>query len=424
MHAVGHLDAPTEAPTRAGGPGGRDGRDGGERGLAWWAFGVAAASRLLVLAIGYLARSDLRVLHPQVMILPPRSDLYHGALGRLLDGWANMDGGWYLSIAQHGYAHRFSEAFFPLYPLLVRIVAGTGMGYVPAGIVLSLVFFSAAAVLLYRLTADALGERTALWTVVFLSIAPTSFFFQAVYTESLFLLLSVALFYFARRRQWLAAGVMGLLATLTRSAGVVLVVPLALFYLQSCDWQWRRLRAGLVAVLLVPCGLAIYMAYLWRARGDPLLFSQVEQKWHRRFGAPYLTAWQGLRSGVVSLTRLMAHGGLVQFSTYFARFHNLAGLTNAVVLVSVAAVIALGWRRLSTPYNAYAALALIFVLANPDTGQPLASLPRYAVVVFPLYMAIAACTERRPVIRALIVAACLTGLVVLTARFVLFAWVA
>ena len=87
-------------------------------------------------------------------------------------------------------------------------------------------------------------------------------------------------------------------------------------------------------------------------------------------------------------------------------------------------MIALGWRRLSSPYNALCALALIFVLANPDTGQPLASLPRYAVVVFPLYMAMAACTQRRPVIRALIVAACLTGLVVLTARFVLFAWVA
>jgi Mannosyltransferase (PIG-V) len=392
--------------------------------LAWWALGVVLASRLFVMVVGYLARSNLHVLRPHAMILAPPSDLYRGPIGFLLNGWANMDGGWYLSIAHHGYAHRYSEAFFPLYPMLVRLLAGASVGYVPAAIALSLVCFVAAAMLLFRLTADALGGRVAFWTVVFLSIAPTSFFFQAVYTESLFLLLSVALFFFAERRQWLAAGLMGLLATLTRSAGVVLVVPLALFYLQACDWQWRRLRAGLLAVLLVPCGLAIYMAYLWRARGDPLLFSQVEKRWHRHYAAPYLTVWQGLRAGVLGMTRLFTHDRLLMPSTYFARFHNVAGLTNAIVLVVVAAVIVLGWRRLGTPYNAYAALALVFVLTNPDTGQPLASLPRYSVVMFPLYMAVAACTQRRPIIRALIVSLCLVGLVILTARFVLFAWVA
>ena len=398
--------------------------EGHERSLVWWALAIVLASRLFILVVGYLARSNLHILHPHPMIRPAPSDLYRGPIGVLLNGWANMDGGWYLSIAHHGYAHRYSEAFFPLYPMLVRLFAGTGVGYVPAAIAVSVICFVAAAMLLFRLTTDALGGRVALWTVVFLSIAPTSFFFQAVYTESLFLLLSVALFFFAQRRQWLAAGLMGLLATLTRSAGVVLVVPLTLFYLHSCDWQWRRLRGGLLAVLLVPCGLAIYMAYLWRARGDPLLFSKAERIWHRHYAAPYLTAWQGLRSGFLGLARLVSHDRLFELSTYFARFHNVAGLTNAIVLICVVPVIVLGWRRLSSPYNLYAACALIFVLANPDAGQPLASLPRYAVVVFPLYMAVAACTQRRPVIRALIVAACLAGLVVLTARFVLFAWVA
>jgi hypothetical protein len=95
-----------------------------------------------------------------------------------------------------------------------------------------------------------------------------------------------------------------------------------------------------------------------------------------------------------------------------------------VVLIVAVVLIALGWRRLSAPYNSYAVLAVLFMLCNPAARQPLASLPRYTLVVFPLYMAVAACTQRRPLIRWLVVSVCLVGLAWLTARFVLFAWVA
>jgi hypothetical protein len=67
---------------------------------------------------------------------------------------------------------------------------------------------------------------------------------------------------------------------------------------------------------------------------------------------------------------------------------------------------------------------LTFALCNPATGEPLLSLPRLVLVVFPLFMALAACTERRPMVRALLVGVCLVGLAWLTARFVIFAWVA
>ena len=396
-----------------------------ERTLVWWALGVAVSSRLFIFLIGFLARSTLPIRHPHLTVVAQPSVLYHGAVGRLLDGWTSYDAAWYLNIAQHGYAHPRSEAFFPLYPLLVHLLGSTGMGYTPAGIVISLACFVAAAMLLYRLTADVLGARAALWTVVFLSIAPTSFFFQAIYTESLFLLVSVALCFFAQRRQWLLAGLMGLLATLTRSTGVVLAVPLALFYLQSVDWQWRRIRAGILSALLVPCGLAIYMVYLWNARDNPLVFARIEHTWGRHFALPYVTVWNGLRDGYLGAAHVVAHDGFSHLSVRL--WQNNAGITslmNLVALVIAAALIAFGWRRLAAPYTAYAVLALIFLLSNPAARQPLMSLPRFALVVFPLFMALAACTERRPLIRALVVGVCLVGLAWLTARFVLFVSVA
>ncbi len=401
--------------------GGRDASPG----LAWLALGVVVLSRLFIFAIGFLARSTLVVLHPHAMILAEPSVLYRGAAGRLLNGWANVDAGWYLSIAQHGYAHRYSEAFFPLYPLAVHAVAQSGLGYTLAGVTLSLICFVAAAMLLYRLTADALGPRTALWTVVFLSIAPTSFFFQAVYTESLFLLVSVALFFFAQRRRWLLAGLMGLLASLTRSTGVVLVFPLALLYLQSVGWHWRRVRLEALSVLLVPCGLAAYMAYLWQAHGDPMLYAHLEHRWHRYFAAPYVTVWQGAKYGYLGAAHILTDGRLLHPTILLWRSSvDTVNVGNFIALVVVAALIVLGWRRLGAACNAYAALALLFTLANPENTEPLVSLPRYMVVVFPLFMALGVCTKDRPRTRALLVGLCLVGLAWLTARFVLFAWVA
>jgi hypothetical protein len=400
---------------------------GRESSLARWALGIALLSRVFIFAVGFLARTTLHVQHPRVMILAPPALLFRGSAGRLFDGWANWDGGWYLSIARSGYAHRFSEAFFPLYPLLVGLLGGYGRGLLLTGIAVSLICFVAAALLLYRLTAGALGERTAFWTVIFLSVAPTSLFFQAVYTESLFLLLSVALFFFAERRRWLLAGLMGLLASLTRNSGVLLLVPLLLFYLQSIDWQWRRIRFQVLGVLLVPCGLLIYMAYLGHARGNPLLFAKLEHRWHRYFTAPYVTLWQGARYAYLGADHL--------FSTL--REHTWSGLQpvgggvgdlpsliNFVALVIVVVLIVLGWRRLSAPYTAYALLVVSFVLLNPVPHQPLVSLPRYVLVVFPLYMTLSASTEGRPRLRAALVALSLLGLTWLTARFVLSAWVA
>ncbi|HZL64689.1 MAG TPA: hypothetical protein VFD50_07095, partial [Thermoleophilia bacterium] len=155
--------------------------------------------------------------------------------------------------------------------------------YVIGGIVISLVSYGVAMVLLYKLTKELFGPTVAAWTVALISWFPTSVVFSAVYSESLFLMLTVAAFWFATRRRWFLAGLAGLLAALTRNSGLLLVVPLLLLYGRECGWSLRRvslrwprdLRLGLL--LLVPAGLLLYMGYLQARFGKPLLFSTVEK---------------------------------------------------------------------------------------------------------------------------------------------------
>ncbi|HZL65084.1 MAG TPA: mannosyltransferase family protein, partial [Thermoleophilia bacterium] len=164
---------------------------------------AAVLSRVAVLLAGFLWVSSHGVMHVSLVIRDPRyAEALHGVAGRLIDPWAHWDGVWFVRIATTGYAHAHSTAFFPLYPLLMRALAPmTGGNYVIAGIVISLVSYGVAMVLLYKLAKGLFGATAAAWTVALISWFPTSVVFSAVYSESLFLMLTVAAFWFATRRR-------------------------------------------------------------------------------------------------------------------------------------------------------------------------------------------------------------------------------
>jgi len=200
-----------------------DTRDAAGPGAGRWAVAVAAGTRALLVLITVLTTYTVGVRVRAVWLRDPlHAEVLHGLLKRVLEPWAHWDGVWFIRIAADGYgAHAQSQAFFPLYALLVRGVALlTGHYYVVAGLVVSLVCYAGAMVVLFRLARELLGPRVALWSVVFISFFPTALFFQAVYSESLFLLLTLLSFWWARRGRWALAGVAGLLAVLTRSTNV------------------------------------------------------------------------------------------------------------------------------------------------------------------------------------------------------------
>src|SRR5712691_7611446 len=145
----------------------------------------------------------------------------------LFTSWNHWDAANYVRIAQFGYESKFDLAFFPLFPLLI---SGFGhvlgdWAYLAAGTLISNAALFALLIVMYELAVDIGGEKVARRTVLYLCIFPAALFFFAAYNESLFILLTASMFLALRRQRWWVAGLLGLLAALTRSAGVLLVIP-------------------------------------------------------------------------------------------------------------------------------------------------------------------------------------------------------
>src|SRR4051812_49256534 len=225
--------------------------------------------------------------------------LTHAIADPVLAPLARWDSVWYLRIADGGDGDDPSRAaFFPLYPLLVRglgtAFGGSHAGLLVAAFLVSLAAFLGALVLLYRLTELELGRRLARPTLLLLAVFPAAVYFGAPYSESLFLMLAVGAFYAARTGRWAWAGACAGLASGTRSAGLLLVLPLALIW-----WQSRPRRVGDAAWLLwAPAGIAVYAAWLGLVEGDALRFLDVQEAWSRELTVPLTGAWDGVVAAV------------------------------------------------------------------------------------------------------------------------------
>ncbi len=400
-------------------------------GLLRRALLLAAGSRVALFLVAFAAAGIIGVPNPSwTRRFPVGAEVFHGALGWLFNPWAHWDGTWYIKIAEYGYSNADgTAAFFPLYPLLVR-----GVGYVfggnlvIAGIVISLACYAGVVVVLYRLVALDFGQRTAFRATLYLSIFPTAFFFQAVYGESLFLLAALLCIYWCRTASWRLAGLAGLLAALTRSIGVLLIVPMAVMYLQSIDWSWRRLDWRAASLLLPAEGLLMWMAFLALAFGNPVLFLTSQSQWHRGLATPNYALWRGLESVVQGLRQLVSGQSAHLFwpvegtGSPFA----LANVNITAFLITAAACVLLlyGARRLPLAYTVWSLLAIGFPLLFPNTFQPLYSMPRFVLAAFPVFIALALFTERRPRAHLVVVVVSSVVLVALTVQFAIFAWVA
>jgi hypothetical protein len=317
-------------------------------------------------------------------------------LGAAIDVWARWDSDWFLKIAEQGYSWPSSTpAFFPLYPF---IVAGLGWvlgGHaVLTGVAVSLAAGAAAFALLYRLTFDRLGEDVARRTLLFLAVAPTSLFFGAVYSESLFLLLAVAAFLAAERGRFWQAGAVGGLALLTRSAGVALVPALIVL-----AWRAPDRRRALAGVALAPVLFSLYPLLLAVWIGHPFAFVEAQKVvWERRLSPA------GPLGGIVAA---LQHRELLDL-----------GVAAALVVLGVVA-----WRRIGAAYGVYTLASVAMPLTFVSDKFPLWSMQRLAVVVFPAFMALATVVRSR---RAVLATAAIlgAGLAVYVVRWSLWYWVA
>lgn len=202
---------------------------------------------------------------------------------RVLRPLFRWDAGWYLEIAQEGYAYdgdprrQQNIAFFPLYPLTCRLCrVVTGISIPLCAVLLSNLAFVVGLLALYALITWEIGSDVARSATLLLAFFPASLFFSTMYPESLFLAFSVLAYAAFRRRRFVQGGMWTALASATRAPGILLFVPLLLEGFRSRKERrvgWRVVSAGLLAA----SGPGAFMLYQWIAFGDPLASFKVQQ---------------------------------------------------------------------------------------------------------------------------------------------------
>ncbi len=326
------------------------------RNFDWALIKLILAIKFLILAVGAIS---FKVWQNQPFDSP---------LG-WLKVWNRWDAVHYQSIAQNGYQAigeaRFTLVFFPLYPLLTRLVAFCVSDYILSAFIVSGVASVAAGLLLKRLASTDEPEIIAQRAVWFLIIFPTSYFLHIGYTESLFLALVLGCFVSVRAGRWHLAGLLSLLAALCRINGLVLFPVLFVEALQEYRttkrWRWEWLwTLGALA------GFSCYLWLNYHVTGQAFTFiSYQQEQWFRNLATP----WTGIRMAFDAMWRSPAEAHMVGFEEFF--FAAL-GLVTTIFCA----------RLLRLPYTIWMALNWLLFTCTTFT----LSVPRYTLTLFPIYI--------------------------------------
>jgi hypothetical protein len=357
----------------------------------------------------------------------------------LVEPLRNWDGLWYRLIALEGYAGGLQSARAAFWPLFPGLMHGggvlTGLPVDVIGYLIANVAFLGALLILYRLIAlDCGNPAIAQGTLWALALFPTALFFSAVYTESLFLLLVVAALYLWRRDQLWLAGLVGIAAALCRSGGVFLILPFLVLLWDPHRRDWRAYWPDLIPAFLPIVGPLIFAAILQRDQGNWNAFIDVQEQWNRYSAMP----WETLQCAVEScfhlggepdgvswgwLQQLVANPSweLVTSTNWRVAMANSDVLELVVTVLSL--VLALFGLRLVPLYmTAWVLPGLLIPLLQPSQVHALMSMPRFVLVLFPLFVVLARLLRPNWIrIPAVIISVAL--LVILTTQFALWYWV-
>ena len=299
-------------------------------------------------------------------------------------GFGNFDGVHYLRIAQDGYIAANSQAFFPLYPLLIRFLnifpksttldtsIYTDPSYFFTGFILANILFIFALYFFYKLVRMDFGERIGYLSLILLLVFPTSYYFGSVYTESLFLLLAASSIFYIRKRNFILGGILAGLASGTRILGIMLF-PLLIVEIFRVG-RAERVKAWIGAAL-APLGAIFYMFYLKAVTGDFLYF---------------LTAQPGFGAERSAKPFILLPQVIYRYFKIFLalpitsmKFFN-AGLEFVFALAPLALLIVF-WKKMRLSYWIFT----LGVLILPTLTGTFSSMPRYALMGFLLFPHIA-----------------------------------
>jgi len=329
-----------------------------------------------------------------------------------LEGWIRWDAGWYWWIARHGYfledARQSPVAFFPGYPLVLQGLGPYVGGPMLAGILVTLGAGLGVAVLFFRWCTSMLGTAAAKTGLLLLVLYPFAYYLVgAVYADALYLGAVLAAFLLLERGHPVLAGVVGALATATRPVGYALVIGLVLRSLEL-----RRSPPGEPApaparppsrwapagVLLSVSGLAAYSGWLWFRYGDPLAFISAQGEWGQ---PPGLTTWS-------------KHKAFEALGSFSLDLFHVRILVHAGLAIAAIALVPMVVRRLGWAYGAYAGAT---ILVPTLTSADFVGLGRYMLAAFPCFAVAGLLLSHRPRLRAAVLLASASGLLVFTSLF-------
>lgn len=278
---------------------------------------------------------------------------------------ARWDSFWYLDIAKNGYSFNgegklSNIVFFPLYPFLIKTLSlCPGIDFILAGWMLTLVFLLLSLFYLFKLVKEFHPKINPYDPIFLLLIFPTAFFLNAIYTESLFLFLSLATFYYALKGEYKTASIFGLLASLTRITGILLFIPLLWEYFKKHNLNLARyFKLDFLSIFLIPLGTLSFFVFHHIKFNDFFLFLKVQSWWGRTFNFN---------------------------EEHFTFFTNPAIVNFIIDVLFVAFALLITYfvfKKLRVSYGIYMLSTLAIALS---TGTFM-SIGRYILILFPIYI--------------------------------------
>ena len=319
-----------------------------------------------------------------VKFVPLQHDFLGGGLNNYLANpyfwsWANFDGEHYIALAREGY-RPLTYYFFPLFPVLIKFLTeiwSRGLGnYVFSGLFISHLSLFLALLGFWKLVRLDYSESIARVSLILILVFPTSFYFGAVYTESLFLGLSIWSIYFARRKQWFYSAILAGLSSATRLVGIILA-PIIFLEFYSANKRVGKSWFKLIPILvLAVSGVLIYIYYLWQKTGDPLNFYHTVSI----FGAQ--------RSSNLVLLPQVFYRYIFKIipSLNFAYFPSIFVTLFEFSVAALFLILSIwSFFKLRPSYAAFLSLGYLL----PAFSGSFSSLPRYVLVLFPAFILLA-----------------------------------
>src|SRR5258708_2407084 len=287
--------------------------------------------------------------------------------------FAGFDGVHYLTIAASGYSAQYTQAFFPLYPLFIKLITINHVSLI-AALLVSNFCFLISVYLLYLLFKLDYDSKTAFKAILLLLCFPTAFYFAAIYSESLFLLLTVASLLAVRKKHYLWAGLFAGFATATRIIGVfllaVLIIELYLDFKQRLIIKAKLIEA-LVGVVLAPLGLIAYMVYLKIQFDNPIYFLTAQPA----FGAARSA------SAIISLPQVLFRYLKILTSVQLNTLPYFNAALEFIMTIVPLALLVFYFRKMRFSYWIFSLGCLIL----PTFTGTLSSMPRYSLMTFLIF---------------------------------------